>query len=197
MRIGAAIHTPTWYSGMNDKWWSSMESSFDNGDSYSRISPEGEYEYKINTPFRAIGSLGFVFNEKGFVSLDYEYADYSTGKLKSSSDDFSDVNATIQSSYGKAHNVRLGTEWRHQAFSFRAGYSYAGSPYKNNINTGETTRYSAGMGFRKMPFFIDLAFVHERSRSDYYLYLEPTVQSNPSDNLYLSNHFILSAGFRF
>jgi hypothetical protein len=197
LRLGAAVHTPTWFTRMEDTWWTSMESSFDNGDEYYEVSPEGIYEYSINTPFRAIGSMAFLFGERGLISVDYEYADYSTGKLKGTLVNHDDANAAIQSSYGMAHHIRAGTEWRHQNFSFRAGYRYAGSPYQSDINDGSANSYSVGIGYRNLPVFFDLAYVHQRTKLDYYLYLEPTVQANAAENLHLSNHFILSVGYRF
>jgi hypothetical protein len=201
LRLGAAVHTPTWYNRLRDYYWATMESFFDNGDNYYETSPEGNFEYSMQTPFRAIASAAFIFGGKGLLSIDYEFADYSTGKLKQYSgyytEHFSAENENIRRSYGSAHNIRVGTEWKYQIFSFRAGFGYAGSPYESDINDGQTTTYSAGIGLRQKAFFMDLAYVHSRTVKDYYLYYTPEVTTQPAENQYLTNNVLLTIGFRF
>jgi len=178
-----------------------MESYFDNGDNYYESSPDGNFEYKIQTPFRAIASVAFLFGTQGLLSFDYEYADYASGKLKEYSgyysDHFASENNNISNTYKSAHHFRIGTEWRHQIFSFRGGFGFAGSPYQSGINDGQTTTYSVGVGMRPGPFFIDLAYVHMQAYKDYYLYSTPDITTQPAENLYKTNNILLTVGFRF
>jgi hypothetical protein len=178
-----------------------MNSYFDNGDNYYKSSPDGNFEYKINTPFRAFASAAFIFGKSGLISVDYEFADYSTGKLREysgfSSEQFAIENENIQQTYTSTHNIRIGTEWRHGIFSFRAGFGMLGSPYQDNINDGQTTTYSGGIGLRQNSFFLDLAYVHTRTTQDYYLYYTPEVPTQPAENKYLTNNVLLTLGFRF
>ncbi len=125
VRVGAAIHTPTFFSYMSDDYTSSIHSYFDEGltDLDRDISsPFSQFEYELTTPFRTIGSLGFVFGPYGLLNVDYEYVDYMGLKF-SPTIDFTDVNKQIGNSYGTQHAVRIGTEWRVNVLRLRAGYS--------------------------------------------------------------------------
>lgn len=201
LRLGAAFHSPTWFHRMRDYYWATMESWYDNGDNYYEASPDGNFDYKMETPLRAIGSAAIIFGQKGLISFDYEYADYSTGKLKNYdgfySDQFNSQNDIIKTSYDNAHHFRIGTEWRYEAFSFRGGFGYAGSPYSSDFNDGKTLTFSAGIGFRSKAFFADLAYVHSRTEQDYYLYLTEDIYTNPVVNEFNTNNLLLTLGFRY
>lgn len=201
LRLGAAFHSPTWYHRMQDYYWATMESFFDNGDNYYEASPDGNFDYRMETPLRAIGSAAIIFGQQGLISLDYEYRDYGAGKLKDYNNRFNDQmrvqNDIIRDSYRGAHNFRVGTEWRYQVFSFRGGFGYEGSPYESGINDGETFTYSAGIGFRTKVFFADLAYVHSRTKQDYFLYLTDEVYTNPVNNTFKTNNIMLTLGIRY
>lgn len=199
LRIGAAIHTPSFFNIQED-WRTKTDSYFDNGDHYYSSSPYGEYEYKLNTPWRAIGSIGFVIGKIGVVSADYEYVDYGNMRFRTprnygSFDDFSDLNYDIREYYSTAHNIRIGTEWRVNNIAFRGGYAFYGSPYKSDFNDGARTSYSGGIGYREQNFFIDFAYVYTTSKEDYYFYDKSYV--NPVKNETVSNSIVTTIGFRF
>jgi hypothetical protein len=74
IRLGVAIHTPTFYN-LRDNFETWMESSItysDGSENYSHSSPFLEYEYGLETPFKAVVSGAVVLAKKGLVSLDYE-----------------------------------------------------------------------------------------------------------------------------
>ena len=196
LRIGGAIHTPTWYS-MRDYWDVSMESYFDNGDYYNQYSPYGEYSYKLTTPLRLQGSLAFIIGRYGLISGEYEYVDYSDAKFSASSYGFFNENEDISRGYTNGHNYKLGTEWRSGPFSFRAGYSFQGSPYANEINDGAITSYSGGFGFKDTFYYIDLAYVYTKSTEDYYLYGTENISVNPAQNELINHRFLITLGTRF
>src|SRR6218665_3622048 len=58
LRLGAAIHTPTAIS-MHDVYKNTIKSDLEDGYTYDTSSAEGRFDYRITTPFRAIGSIGF------------------------------------------------------------------------------------------------------------------------------------------
>jgi len=196
VRIGAAIHTPTFYNYMRDKWSSSMSSRFNDGNGYTADSPDGSFDYTLETPMRAIGSVAFIIGNYGLISGDYEYVDYSNAKLRSDDDDFVDANNAIRNNYQDQSNIRLGTEWRvGPQFSIRGGYALYGSPYKSGINDAERTSYTAGLGYRDQDFFADFAYVLTQSKEKYYLYNYegmPAVQNDLK-----TNNFVLTFGFKF
>lgn len=196
LRIGGAIHTPTWYS-MRDYYDVVMESSFDNGDYYSQASPYGEYSYKLTTPLRLQGSLAFIIGRYGLISGEYEYVDYSDAKLSASSYSFFNENDDISNGYTNGHNFKVGTEWRSGPFSFRGGYAYQGSPYANGINDGAITSYSGGLGFKDTFYYIDLAYVYTKRAEDYYLYGTENIQVNPAQNELINHRFLITLGTRF
>jgi hypothetical protein len=196
-RIGGAIHTPSWFSNMRDSWTVSMNSYFDNGDNYSKSSPAGNYHYTLTTPLRATGSLGIIFGNAGLISADYEFANYGTARLDGSDYNFGMENTDIRNSYRSTHQIRLGTEWRYNIFSFRGGYNYTTSPYKNSINDGKSMAFSLGLGMKQSWFFLDLAYVYSIMKEDYYLYSSQTVYTNPVKNDYRTNNVLLTLGAKF
>jgi hypothetical protein len=195
IRIGAAIHSPTYYARMTDKWNSTMVSHFDNGNSFSSSSPYGEFGYSLTTPLRAIGSIALIFGKYGLLSADYEYVDYPGARLNSDSYDFMNENNAISNKYKGTGNIRLGTEWKYGQFSFRGGYGIEGDPYKSGINNSTANSFSLGLGLREQKFYMDLGFVHTTHSENYYLY-DPTIV-DPSRNKLQGNSILLTFGVRY
>lgn len=200
LRIGGAVHTPTFFTTMNDEWSSSMTSHFDDnqneiqdGEAYS---PDGYYSYELETPMRLIGSVAVIIGKYGLVSADYEYSDYSSAKFRSDEDDFYTINKTISNSYTAGHNLRIGTEWLFGQVRVRGGYALYSSPYQSDVNTGGVSEaYTFGLGVRDAHFFADLGFVYSQTEKDYYIYNSEYV--SPATNKYISNQVLLTLGFRF
>jgi hypothetical protein len=195
VRIGAAIHTPTYYPSMHDHWYSSMSASFDNNGSDASSSPDGYFNYELTTPFRAIGSVAFMIGSYGLISGDYEYVNYSQARFYSGSDSFSSVDSTIQKSFTAPLNFRIGTEWRIQNFRIRGGFGYNGKPYKSSLYNGEKFTVSGGFGYRGKHFYSDIAYVWSRVKDNYYLY-DPTLV-DPSMNTTVTTNVVLTFGVRF
>jgi len=196
IRIGGSVHTPSWFN-MRDYWDRTMQSSFDNGDYYSQISPYGNYRYKMTTPMRLQGSLAFIIGRYGLISGEYEYVDYSSANFRSDYYGFFDENNDISTSYGKGHNYKIGTEWRSGAFSFRAGYAYQNSPYMDGINDGALNAYSGGIGFKDKYYYVDLAYVYTKKVEDYYLYGTENIHVNPVVNELIDHRIQITFGTRF
>ncbi|HTX88964.1 MAG TPA: hypothetical protein VMC08_08250 [Bacteroidales bacterium] len=195
IRIGAAIHTPTFYGMMRDAWSSNMYAEFENNSwNNTQYSPAGNYNYALTTPFRAIGSLAFIIGPYGLISAEYEYDNYNQARFHAQ-DSFDATNQDIKDSYKSPLNLRFGTEWRIWDFRVRGGFGYYGSPYKNDINDGERLLASGGFGYRGKHFYGDLTYVWTRTTEDYYLYNPELV--NPSYNKLYSNSVVMTWGVRF
>jgi len=195
LRIGAAFHTPTYYYGLNDVWYTSTDARL--GPDYNRKdSPTGEYEYELSTPLKAIGSVAFIIGKYGSLSADYEFIDYSNMKLRAIDYNFTGENDAIKNLYGSASNLRFGTEWRYSSFSFRAGYAIYGSPYSQGDDM-EFTNLSFGLGYSERDFSLDLAYVKGEYANNYYLYSSPNFTTNAAKQDFTSNHFALTARFKF
>jgi len=184
LRIGAAVHSPTWfsltdnYSSLVTATYSGVSSEYPQG-TYSGT-PDGNpmtgsYNYTLITPMRAMGGVAVVLHHFAILSADYEYVDYSTASLSGSgiaaASQFTQANEAIQQSYMPASNLRFGAEVVLYPFSIRAGYTYYGNPYSSLAgNSSIKNSYSAGVGIKINRCFIDLAYVLSQYSENYYLY---------------------------
>ncbi len=196
LRMGAAIHSPTWYNNMTDEWYSEFYTSFDDGETFTERTPFGAYDYQLETPWKFIGSASGIIQNVALVSLEYEYIDYSRSRLRSRGYNFYDENSAISNNYASAHSIRLGAEYRVDNVGLRAGGGYNTSPFADGINTGNRFYYSAGVGFRGRNFFADFAFVQSFSNEDFYLYGSENVYLEPISNKYSTYNILMTLGFR-
>jgi hypothetical protein len=200
-RFGAAFHTPSWFGNMRDYYSATMISQFNTPDQngvtrYVKTSPAGNYNYDLQTPYRIQGNLAFIIGNVGLVSADYEFADYATSHFSAPDYSFSETNASIRNGYTGSHSFRVGTEWRYNIFSFRAGGKYFTSPYQNNINDGSRFGVSAGFGLKSKHLFMDLAYAYTKMKDDYYFYNTPEVTSNPVANQTNDHYIVMTLGVK-
>ena len=161
-------------------------------------SPEGLFDYSLVTPMRAMGTIGFIIKKVGLLGIDYEFVDYSSAHLRASKYSYSKENRAIREKYGEAGNLRIGTEWRINFVSVRAGVAYYGIPFKNTAgNYGSHTNYTAGIGFREKLFFIDIAYILSQTKDRYYFYDPDVAQIDPSNNNSGSTNVMITLGLRF
>lgn len=210
IRVGAAIHTPTFYS-LTDKWTDKVESDitageyvggyedFEEGERYQSSSDaSGIFDYELNTPLKAIGSLGFVFGTYGLINIDYEYIDYSNARLRSDDYAFTDENNIIKSDLRQQHVIRAGGELKlpvMQPFALRGGYALYSNPYRTDVNNTEKSIITAGFGMREENYFVDIAYMISFQNEDYYPYGSDFTQ--PIENEFTRNAFVLTLGYRF
>jgi hypothetical protein len=200
LRFGLAVHTPTWLN-LTDYYQASMQSEFKSDQQYydPDITPSSEYNYKVSTPARYNLSAAYLFSNIGAISLDYEYVDYSTMKMKDRQlsmygDSFDGENDIIKKEFKGASNIRLGVEVKPiKDFALRAGYAFYEGAYKTGENPS-TQIYSFGLGYRIDNFLIDAAYKYLTSKSGLY-----TIYSGSStiSEKYNTSQFALTIGFRF
>lgn len=198
IRLGVAFHTPTYYYSMHDEYSRKIESDLGSQGKYSVSSPQGLYDYTLTTPMRVIGSLAFVIGEYGLISADYEFLDFAEARLRSDNSDnydFLKENNTIQEKYTSVSNIRIGTEWRLNPITFRAGYGFYGSPFANDINDGERRVMSCGLGFRDKQFFMDMAYSFSKQTEDYYFY-DPSLVKAVKNEM-KGHNIMLTVGFKY
>ncbi|MFH2094679.1 MAG: hypothetical protein ABIJ16_03175, partial [Bacteroidota bacterium] len=201
LRIGGAVHSPTFF-GLNDDYGSSMRSSFDDtlhGDGAWVDSPVGDYNYKLVTPPKAIGSLAIIIKKSAIISVDYEFIDYSLARLRADDYPFRTENNNIQNYYTYANNIRAGIEYRVGQFSIRGGYALYGSPYNSAEidNDGSMQLFSGGLGIRDKDFYFDIAYVYALTNEDYYLYSPGVVQVDPAKLESTSGRLMATIGIKF
>ncbi len=166
IRFAGAFHSPTWYK-YTDDYTTSMTYSFvdQRPESYTYDSGDGTFEYRITTPWRAIGSIGTTYrigDLVGFVNADAEYLDYTNGNYNGTAYSITaaeqkwtnQVNSEIQKRLGTATNLRLGTELGYKNLRVRMGYSWERSAF--NADDFFNNKTSFGLGFREDNFFVDL-----------------------------------------
>ena len=195
LRLGAAIHTPSFFSKVNIDYNSTISSVFsDNTLNSVQNSPLGTYAFDLTTPMKIIGSAAFVIGKTGLISADYEMVDYSKARLAPSTD-FTNENQRIQDKYQSTSNFRLGGEYRYGQISFRGGLGLFGSPYKSNINDGKGNLATLGLGYRTSDYFVDCAFTSYSMTEDYYLYgVDP---ANKTSLKTTNNTFLVTVGLKF
>lgn len=195
LRAGISYNSPTWYR-INEELIQGIDSN--NADAEINFISDviNIYpEYKLQTPGKITGSLAYVFGKQGLLSFDYAVKDYSSVKFRPSSDpSFSTLNNEISNSLDSAVSYRFGGEYRYKQFSFRGGYRFEESPYKDDTLFGDLTGYSLGLGYTFGDFNLDLAFSQAERKVNRQLY-----NIGLTDSALVQTKFtdvVLSLGFR-
>lgn len=197
VRLGAAVHTPTAYN-LEDNYFSALTYNFTDGEPLQgRDSLDGLFEYKLRTPWRLIGSGGFIFGRSGFISGEVEWVDY--GKNRFNFDRFASeeriANDSITNLLDNALNIRLGGEYAYEIFRFRGGFGLQYSPYAGDNSINNT--YSFGLGIREQSFFIDFAYRLRTFDEGYIPYLTSQAPQQIIENKIKINELLLTLGFKF
>lgn len=170
LRVGAAVQTPTILE-INERWIQDVNLNYtDASFNGSAKTPEGDYSYRLRSPYRLNAGAAFTFAGMALVSADYEMTDYSTMKFMSkdggwSNDTFSSLNDQIRNCMGVSHMVRIGAEFKPlPEIAVRAGYNFTTTPeyvYEGNSKTKLNDRinaFSVGLGYSSNgSFFADIA----------------------------------------
>lgn len=162
LRIGMAVHTPTWYS-LNHSYAASTDYSYyDPAKTEDRDNPltgkeDTDYDTfstKLNTPWRLMFGAAAVLDNRAIVSLDYErifYSDMSTKRQNYNNYFYgnfvsaTDVNDAIDDYYQDANIIRLGLEYRvTPQFSARLGFNTMTSNVTKRAMDGEYEVMTSG-----------------------------------------------------
>lgn len=195
LRIGVAVHSPTFFN-LKENFSYEIEGTTDSTRSEIYF---GDGEYRLNSPFRANASAGFIIGNIALINIDYEFLNYSTARLRADDELFTNDNNMIQNKFKAAHNVRLGAEIRILPnFCVRLGSGFYDSPYKETKNNF-VTNYSAGVGLKLNNFFyIDLAYTYFNfGKQKYYLYDGYGVVSPLAEITKSRNRLTFTIGFKF
>lgn len=215
LRIGAAIHSPTWYN-LNQSISTTITSAFTALDeeqeryyldyvAYSDDFTEPymrDFDYDMKTPWRAVVGLATVLGSKAILSADYEYIKYTSGQFDDASDGYSYQweNEDIKDFLRPTHNFRAGAEYRvNSNFSLRAGYAFWDSPYHEAVkkSNNRIQSFSAGAGLNFGSFYCDAAYVHKKMRNQTQFYGYEEIIAEPVTNKYYTHEARLSLGIRF
>ncbi|NCO63227.1 MAG: transporter [Flavobacteriales bacterium] len=158
-RVGLTFDSPVWYS-IEEETTQFLSTNGTNGAVVVNPQVVNVFpRYRLQTPAKATGSLAYVFGDQGLISFDYSVKDYSKTKFRPKSDPaFIDQNNIIGSQLTTASTYRIGGEYKYKQFSFRGGYRFEESPYKNEVTVGDLNGYSLGIGFNFGNTKLDLTF---------------------------------------
>jgi hypothetical protein len=185
IRLGFAIHTPTWMF-LQDTHTSYLTTEVENPvDKFSIGSKDftngqpGEAKYRQTTPFKAIISGSYVFREvkdvtrqKGFITADIEYVQHRGSRFKSDNETvtpdektyYKELNQVVKTSYKGNFNFRVGGELKFKVIMARLGFAYYSNPYKDAELKANRMLLSGGLGYRNKGFFVDLTYVHAMTK---------------------------------
>lgn len=203
LRIGAALHTPTFLE-LTDNYQADIKTSgFDAARSQSN-----EFLYRIETPLRCMAGLAYVFTGygalRGIISADYEYVDYAAAKMSEHRDfnnpDLININNAIKDNFNHASNIRIGGELGYKNYSLRAGYAYYGNAYKDAVGKSSAVNVlSLGVGLRYFRNnYIDFAYTRSMQKDrGYIFYYNDALRSPQAKYSIAQNNFLLTFGWRF
>ena len=183
IRLGLAIHSPTYLFQMKDIRNTNLEANTENYNGLASVSSNtftinnqpGESKYSMLSPWKVLISGSYVFREvqdvrkqKGFITADIEYTGYKNAGFYSSIENpttdeinyFKDLTKVIHNQYKGNFNFRLGGEVKFNIIMARLGLAYYMNPYKDPALKANKFLLSGGLGYRHKGFFIDLTYVH-------------------------------------
>ncbi|HYE56392.1 MAG TPA: aromatic hydrocarbon degradation protein, partial [Chitinophagaceae bacterium] len=218
VRVGLAVHTPTWY-GLNDRYSSSLRTDIDTATGSVKVFDvtsgdllNGEdltYKYDLVTPFKFMLSGSYVLHEvedvrqqRGFLTADVEYVNYKWNSFSATEEGDDDnyykgVNTDIDDAYKGAFNFRAGGELKFNTIMTRLGFAYYGSPYKDKELKARRMFISGGLGYRNKGMFIDLTYVHQLNKDVHFPYRLAAPRQNTFANLKeTGGNVMLTLGFK-
>ncbi|WP_276346718.1 hypothetical protein [Daejeonella sp. JGW-45] len=175
VRLGATFQSPTWYS-IDDSYGEKLDTryavSVDGATNYVNDEEIYDFTYRLRTPMKLSGGIGYFFNDQGFISADVDFVDYSTINFMGSSgnqggDVINNNNRAVRDNFKSAVNYRVGAEYKLDKLMLRAGYGVQGNPYKNLTSPDlNVSTFSGGLGYRVNNYYIDLAYQNAGNNSD-------------------------------
>jgi hypothetical protein len=149
LRFGLAYQSPIWHYDIKEETY----------DEY--------LNYSLKSPSKFTTSLAYVFNHAGLINVDYSFNNFQKTRLGGNVDFSPENNEIINILNKDARTLKIGTEWRLKEWSFRGGYSYKDSPYKNALPEYDTEGYSFGIGFKMKNTKFDISY-EKKSQADLY-----------------------------
>jgi hypothetical protein len=219
LRIGLSYQTPTQYN-MKDLYTTTVTTDLEGYAGSGKLTQSsldftgnepGNFQYTYHSPSKAAFGVAYVLNgvddvkmQKGFITADIEYINYASSGFSSidnnttTNDYFNNLNNTIKSQYKKALNYRIGGELKFNTIMVRAGVGIYGNPYSSVIpDKGSRMTISGGLGYRNKGYFVDLTYVHQISKDNYYPYRLADNVYQPANFRGTYGNLLLTLGVKF
>lgn len=225
LRIGLAIHTPTFYTLTNETEahlaYDGMEDGngdFWDGDikTYDELGGRvASVKYRLHTPWKYNFSLGYTVGSALALGAEYEYQDYSSMKFRYTDYESGTMGwetETAKDMLKGVSTLRLGAEYKFvPEFAFRVGYNISTAAFKNEAwkqlpdnsvitdtdfaNTKSVSDYTFGFGYRGKHFYTDLAYKYHTYKEDFYAFDHENLQATKVDNN--KHQLLMTLGVRF
>jgi len=199
LRIGASVHLPTYY-WLTDEKYTDMNSFWDSGSGIPETfegSPNGIYDYELQTPLRVDANASLILFKLATISVGYEYVDYGSAKLDAYDYNFYDENTQISQDLRAVNNFMAGAELRFGTFYLRGGAQYYSSPYTETRNNAESFVYSAGLGVRTKMVYFDVSYSYSSKTDVYGMYSYEPGFNEVSINEITGNNVMFTVGYKF
>ena len=194
LRIGLAVHTPTFYSlTYTTGALLTPDVLTDDGNLAEIVNTydilggrDMDRDFNLQTPWLLNASLGYTIGTNLALGAEYEYENYSSMKFKyPEGGDMEQENAEVKANLKAVHTLRVGAEYKPTpAFSLRAGYNYSTAAYTDGAlkylptnaidtdtdyaNSQSMNTFTVGLGYRWSSFYMDLAYKYLSYKSDFY-----------------------------
>ena len=218
IRIGLAVHTPTYYS-LSQRFDASTNFDYSTGyDDMYEDTNLGYFDWKLRSPWRMMVGVAGVIGGRGIISLDYERDAYDALHISDRGIryNYDPENQDIKNYFQGSNTIRIGAEYRvTPSFSVRAGYSYVTSAVKSDAENGALEIYTSGTnpafvfdqdtqyitfgaGYRYKAFYADAAYVYKNRKSTYHAFTDYEGVQAPKFGLTdINNNLVLSVGLKF
>ena len=216
LRLGVAIHTPTFYT-LERSYQAYMATNFNSqGDFTPELEDYGENTWDFWSPARLMFGASYTFGRFAVISVDYERDWYNGMRVKNIPAGFDlyrdQYRQEFIDNYKGSNILRIGAEIKPMpTFALRAGYGIADgalrkdkSLYYNTPQTYQTTCLSAGVGFALGATTIDLAYQHLSNKQTEYMLFYAMDNNGVFDTASPTyrtdlrrNYFTLSIGYKF
>ncbi|MBQ2225519.1 MAG: hemin receptor [Prevotella sp.] len=211
-RIGAYIHTPTFYDLTTSNYTvlTAGKDAFNSSESLS---------FKVNTPWKFGLSLGHTVDNVLALGVTYEYADYGSmdsrekdgsyydswyGDYYETSSSDKSMNRHTERTLKGVHTLKVGGEVKVTPhFAVRAGYNYLSGMYDMNdgykdgtiysqgsyyasqtayTNWKATNRLTCGVGYSFNNFNIDFAYQYSTTKGEFHPFMNYFAGADEPEN---------------
>ena len=217
IRIGLAVHSPTYYSVKTTNY---STLAFNTAVDGQLQSPEFSTKYKLDTPLQ-INLSGAFIGTRSLISAEYIYSDYKNMQLLNESGDakaYSYDNLDINTMLNNARTIKIGGEYKvTNNLALRAGYANQSNITKTDATKwlgaatvrtdpefflhNRTDYFTMGLGYREAGWYADFACTNKLTDENYYAFnsteMYDTFKTTPASVKTSTIHFIATLGLRF
>jgi hypothetical protein len=217
IRIGLAVHSPTYYSVKTTNY---STLAFNTAVDGQLQSPEFSTKYKLDTPLLINLSAAFI-GTRSLISAEYIYIDYKNMQLLNESGDakaYSYDNSDINTMLNNARTIKIGGEYKvTNNLALRAGYANQSNITKTDATKwlgaatvrtdpefflhNRTDYFTMGLGYREAGWYADFACTNKLTDEKYYAFnsteMYDTFKTTPASVKTSTIHFIATLGLRF